>query len=763
MEISHEPSMQEYWFLMKQVTQTLSSGDVQIAEVPPPSLQPGGVLVRNAFSLISSGTERAKVELARKSLVGKAQSRPDQVMQAVRVAREQSVMAAFRKVSNRLSSLEPLGYSCAGRVIAVSPDVQDFQVGDNVACAGSGYANHAEVVFIPKNLCAKLPPQEPGQCREIGLEEAAFATLGAIALQGVRQAEPRIGETIVVMGLGLVGLLTVQLLQGSGCRVMGLDPNPKRGDIATSFGCWLVAQDPDRLIRQLRYKTGGIGADAVLLTAASDSTELMILAGEACHERAKVVVVGDIPIHVPRSPYYEKELDVRLSRSYGPGRYDPEYEDKGRDYPVGYVRWTEQRNLEAFLTLVAQDKVQVKPLITHRFDVNRALDAYQMILEESEPSLGVLLEYPLGITDAAGERHPSSWPRRTSKSAAAGKQGAIGIALIGGGNFAQDTLLPVMKSLPGVHFRSVVTRSGLRAHDIARRFSFDYSSTDLEQALADSSVQAVVIATRHDTHADFALRALKAGKAVYVEKPLVLNQQQLDEIAEFWQQTVSSGGMSPLLMVGFNRRFAPAIETTQHFLDAVMEPLVMTCRVNAGSLPPQHWLHDPDGGGGRLIGEGCHFVDLLMFLARSYPLQVFAQALPDGGLYREENVVAQFRYANGSLATLAYVANGDKRAGKEYIEIFGGGATAIVDDFRQVILRRPSQQQKVGGRWAKQDKGHRPAMQRFLGAVAKGEPSPTPLEELLIGAAATLAVVESFRTGAPVQIDSARYRMTTAK
>jgi predicted dehydrogenase/threonine dehydrogenase-like Zn-dependent dehydrogenase len=740
---------------MKQVTQTLSGGEIQVAEVPTPALRAGGVLVRNAYSLISAGTERAKVELARKSLLGKAQSRPDQVMQAIRVAQDQSLMTAFRKVTNRLSSLEPLGYSCAGKVIAVGAEVEEFQVGDLVACAGSGYANHAEVVFVPKNLCAKIPDSELGQTRALGLDEAAFSTVGAIALQGVRQAEINLGVTVVVIGLGLVGLLTVQLLRCSGCRVMGVDPNGDRRELASSLGCSGVAEGPDSLLRDLRYKTGGVGADSVIVTAASHSASLIALAGEACREKGRVVIVGDVPIEVPRSPYYEKELDVRMSRSYGPGRYDPVYEEKGRDYPVAYVRWTEQRNLEAFLRLIAEDKVQVRPLVTHRFSVDRALDAYQMVLDGSISSLGVLLEYPQHSADQSEDlRILSSSP--TQRPVGAGKTKQVGIALIGGGNFAQDTLLPALRSNPHFHLRGIVTQSGLRAHDLSRRFGFEYSATEIEQALQDSSVQAVVIATRHDSHADFAMRALKAGKAVYVEKPLAMNAQQLEEIVALWR-SAARGESLPQLMVGFNRRFAPCTTAAKKFLAGVAEPLILTYRVNAGSLPKEHWLHDPAAGGGRIIGEGCHFVDLLMFLADSRPCEVYAQRLPNGGSYRDDNVAAQFRYADGSIATLVYSANGDKRTGKEYLEIFGGGASIVIDDFRKARMQRASRRQQLGGAWRGQDKGHQAGINAFVEAVRTGGPSPTPIEEVVMSSAATLAIVESIEAGEPITVDGARW------
>jgi len=742
---------------MKQVTQTLRNGDVQIADVPVPSLRAGGVLVRNSFSLISSGTERAKVELARQSLLNKAKSRPEQVMQVLAVAREQSPWMAYRRVTNRLSSLEPLGYSCAGKIIAVGSDVEEFRVGDWVACAGSNYANHAEIVFVPKNLCVKLPQEEVGgQSRAVAPEEGAFATVGAISLQGLRQADPKLGETVVVIGLGLLGLLTVQLLQAAGCYAIGLDPNSDRRRLAASLGCGVVAEDESRLIQEVNERSSRRGADAVILTAASSESSLMLLAGEACREKGRVVIVGDVPIQIPRSPYYEKELEVFMSRSYGPGRYDRNYEEKGHDYPAGYVRWTENRNMQAFLQLVAEEKVRLASLITHRFPVEKAVEAYEMIVERREPCLGVLLEYP---TSEQGEKleDRSSIVEITHRGRppANPKFDEIGIALIGGGNFAQDVLLPAIKANAGARLRGVVTQSGLRARDIANRFGFDYCATNVEDVLADQHVHAVVIATRHDTHADFVIQALRAGKAVFVEKPLAIKRQQLEEVARFWNQAVTSCSSVPCLMVGFNRRFARLTQMTREFLSDLRVPLILSCRVNAGYLPSDHWLHDPESGGGRIIGEGCHFVDLLMFLASSPPMEVYAQALPAVESHREENLLVQFRFANESLATLLYAANGDKRVGKEYLEIFGGGATVIVDDFRHAILSRPGGRRHIRGWWSKQDKGHKAEMRAFLEAVRSGQPSPTPFQEVLRSTAATLSIVESLHSGVSIRLDDA--------
>jgi len=731
---------------MRQVTQKQGEGKIRVVEVPPPALRPGGVLVRTAFSLISAGTERAKLELAQRSLAGKAMARPEQARQVWEAVWRQGPLATWRKVSNRLEALEPLGYSCSGVVLARGEGAEDLQPGDRVACAGAGYANHAEIVFVPRNLCVKVPGAEGGM-PGVSLEEAAFATVGAIAMQGVRQAEARVGELIGVVGLGLIGLLTVGILKAAGCRVLGLDPDPARRRVARELGAEAAeAPDAPAALELAGARFGLPGCDAVILTAATASDGPVRLAGRLCRDRGRVVVVGNVGMDLPRGLYYEKELELRLSRSYGPGRYDPDYEEKGRDYPIGYVRWTERRNMEAFLALIAEGRLELRRLITHRFEIGQAEQAYRLI-SSGEPHLGVLLEYPRRAE--AGQARVIAVAPRRPRAPAAGERVAIG--LIGAGHFAQDVLIPALKASGRARLRAVATASGLTARSVAERFGFERAAAGAEPILEDPEIQAVVIATRHDAHARLAIEALRAGKHVFLEKPPATNAEQLEELAAACRAQAGAR----LLMVGFNRRFAPAVKAVGEFLAASAEPRAMHYRVNAGYLPAGHWLHDPESGGGRIVGEGCHFVDLLMVLAGGPPVEVFARALPDLGRYRQDNVAALVAFADGSLGSLHYLANGDRGAGKEFLEISSGGATAAIEDFRRTTLRRGGRVRRLGSWWRGPDKGHRAEIEAFLQAVLQGGPSPIALEEMLCSMRATLAVRESLRLGRPVRLGAA--------
>jgi len=705
-----------------------------VTEVPSPMLRPDGLLVATAYSLISAGTERAKVEVARKNLVGKALARPDQVRQVMQTARQIGLQATYQKVSSKLDALSALGYSSAGVVISVGEHVDGFSPGDRVACAGGGYANHAEVVYVPRNLCAVVSD-------DVGLDEAAYATVGAIALQGVRQASPMLGETIGVIGLGLLGLLTVQLLRANGCRVLGVDIDPARCELARQLGADAATTPTDPDVEPLAHRLNPIGLDAVILTAATSSSEPIKLAGRLSRDRGRVVVVGAVGMDVPRSPFYEKELEVRLSRSYGPGRYDPNYEEKGVDYPPGYVRWTEGRNMDAFLDLVSQRKVDVKALTTHRFPLAEAQGAYSVIQGATNgPYLGVLLDY--GLQADQIPRLSSAAPVQV-RPAQIGT-GKIGLALLGAGSFAQSMLLPHLRSNAHVRLRSVVTPSGLTARSVAEKSGFEVCGAEADVAFDDPEVCLVIVASRHNSHADLAARALSAGKAVYVEKPLGLTGEELDTVIEAY-----SSAPAPFLMLGFNRRFAPLVIALREFMSRAGEPLLMHYRVNAGYIPREHWTQDPEEGGGRVVGEVCHFVDLLLHLAGSAPVEVYAYTLPDMGRYNRDNVAATIRFANGSAGTITYAANGDRGLDKERLEVFGGGRAAVLDDFRELAMA------SGGKRTLKKsspDKGHRAEMQALIEAVRRGAPSPVPFEQAVMSMRATFAIVQAITTGKPVPI-----------
>jgi predicted dehydrogenase len=651
---------------MEQVVQHVRSRRLELAEVPEPGVRAGGVLVRNAASLISAGTEKMITDFAGKSMLGKARERPDLVRQVLDKVKKNGIAPTLQTVLSRLDQPIALGYSCAGVVEAVGSGAGEFAVGDRVACAGMGYASHAEVVYVPRNLTVAVPPA-------VSLEDAAYVTVGAIALQGVRVAEVRLGEAVAVIGLGLLGQLAVQILRAAGCRVIGIDLDPAKVALALELGAEAAVARGDDVLAAVAAFSGGRGADAVVITAATSSNDPVELAGEIARDRAVVSMVGATGMELPRKPYYEKELQLRLSRSYGPGRYDPEYEEKGRDDPAGYVRWTERRNMEEFIRLVASGQVTPSRLTTHRFPIGQAEDAYQVIQGKSgEAFAGVLLTYP--------ER--SAPPRRRVELAArALPQGTLGVGFVGAGNFARSVLLPRFSKLPGSALVGVSTATGMNAKAVGDRFGFGYATTDTSAQLADGSSAAVVIATRHSSHARLAAQALRAGKAVFVEKPLALNEAELGEVLA---AQAESGGV---LAVGFNRRFSPlAAELKGAFAPGI--PLALNYRINAGAIPRESWIHDPGDGGGRIIGEVCHFVDLCQYLTGDDPVEVFAHALggAEGGLH--DTVSISLRFAGGSIASLAYYATGDGSFAKERLEVFGGGALGVLDDFRELTLSR---------------------------------------------------------------------------
>lgn len=714
---------------MKQVLQHVRSGKLELAEVPEPAPRSSGVVVRNAASLISAGTEKMIIDFAGKSLLGKARERPDLVRQVVDKVRKDGLGPTMQTVMSRLDQPMPLGYSCAGVVESAGRGAPEFQPGDRVACAGMGYASHAAAVFVPRNLTVAIP-------EGVSFEDASYVTLGAIALQGVRVAGPRLGETVAVIGLGLLGQLTVQILRAAGCRVVGIDLDPSKVALARELGAELALLRSDDVHGALEAFTGGVGADSVIVTAAADSNDPIELAGELCRDRGIVSMVGAVRMDVPRKVYYDKELELRLSRSYGPGRYDPEYEEGGRDYPIGYVRWTERRNMQEFLRLVSTGQVTPSRLTSHRFDLGEAEKAYAIVTgEDKQPFLGVILTYPQNAP--AGGRTVQLRP-------AAPKSGKIGLGVIGAGNFAKAVLLPRIAKA-GVEMVGVATATGASAKTTGDKFGFGYATTDMDRLLADPAVHAVVIATRHGTHAGFAARALRAGKAVFVEKPLALDEEGLREVLAAQRET---GGV---LAVGFNRRFSPLVEQMKQAF-APGAPLAMTYRVNAGPIPANSWIHDPEQGGGRIIGEVCHFVDLVQHVAGDEVVEVFAINAGGYASGLHDVVTVSLRMRGGSIASVNYFSSGDKSYPKERLEVFGGGAIAVLDDFRELTISRDGKRKSV--KKLSQDKGFDEEIAAFVAAVKSGATHPIPLASLVATTRATFAMEESLRTGQPVAVDS---------
>lgn len=736
---------------MKQVLQHARTGEITVEEVPAPQLLPGCVLVRIAASVVSAGTERASTEFARKNLLQKAQSRPDLVREVISKVQRDGILSAIQAVRSRLDQPQNPGYSSAGTVIAVGEGVTDIQPGKRVACAGAGLAVHAEIACIPRLLVAQIPATDAG---EVSLDEAAFATLGAVALHGIRTSEVKLGDLVAIIGLGLLGQLTVQLLKSAGCRVLGMDIDPSRADLARQMGADAVASSA-AAFRELCLETSrGMGVDSVLVTAETPSSDPVNLAGEIARDRAVVVAVGTVGMDIERKAYYGKELDFRISRSYGPGRYDSAYEQKGRDYPIGYVRWTETRNMEAFVQLLAEKKINVGSLITHRFPIERAQSAYELIGGRTrEPFLGVVIQY----TGTADESRTLTLIRHTRAQASA-RQSQVAVGLLGAGGFASSTLIPAMKA-SGTSLVSVCAATGSHAQHAARKFGFSQCSTDDAEIIQNPEIDTVVIATRHHLHAKQVLAALAAGKNVFCEKPLCLSEEQLRAIGRAY---MSPGAEHRALMVGFNRRFAPMTVQMRAFLAPISEPLALHYRINAGYLPPDHWVNDRDQGGGRILGEVCHFVDLLMFLAGSPMIQVEAKALGSSARYSGDNVLIALQFANGSEGTISYLANGDRAFSKERIEVFGGGSTAVLEDFRRLDLVRNGRRQTTRSRWH-QDKGHRAEWAAFARHLMQSAAAAIHFEDIVCSTLATLRIDESLATGKPVAVDAPAFLRAVEK
>jgi predicted dehydrogenase len=699
----------------------------RVEDVPRPAPRSGHVLVRTLVSLVSAGTERSAAAFAGLSLAAKAAQRPDLVRQVMDKVRRDGLWEAQRAVRTRLAVAEPLGYSAAG--IVEEDGTGRHPAGTLVACAGGGYAAHAEGNLVPRNLVAAVPAG-------VSAEDAAFATVGSVALHAVRLTRGALGDHVAVLGLGLLGQLSAQLLRAAGCTVFGLDLQGTRANLAARLGCHHVATDARTLERVVRERTGDRGVDAVVIAASAPDSDPVLTAAAIARGRARIVVLGDTQLHLDRRPFYEKELRLVVSRSYGPGRYDRDYEERGVDYPYEYVRWTLGRNLAAFLGLVPQ--LRLAPLVTHRFDIGDAGRAYELLLgEKSATALGILLHYPQASAPAP----------QTVRLASIGGEATMepGISVVGAGTYARATLLPALEKLPGVRRVSLVTAKGLSAWDAGRRFGFATCSTDLEAALGPETSM-VVVATRHASHASLVQECLARAKAVFCEKPICVADDELDDLAVAY-----ANARKPFVMVGYNRRFAPLVTRLRERLAEIGRPLVLSYRVNAGAVPRQSWLHDDTEGGGRLVGEACHFVDLLGCLAGAPPRRVHAVRPGGAGEPGDaETFSALIELADGSVATLVYSADGDPAHPKERLEIVGGGAVAVLEDFRELTVTHRGRRERVRA-WGR-DKGHARALQATVAALRAGAPEPIPFEEVVRGMRAIFAIRRSLATGAPVDV-----------
>jgi len=715
---------------MKQLLQHIKNGKTVIEDVPIPTPREGMALVRVSASLVSAGTERMVVEFAEKSYLGKARSRPDLAKQTLDKAKREGILPTVQAVFNRLDQPMALGYSSAGTIVALGKNMQGFKVGQRVACAGGGFAVHAEYNIVPRNLLTPLP-------KNVDFESGAFTTLGAIALHGFRLAKPQIGENVAVIGLGLLGLLTIQLASAAGCNVLGIDLDPERIKIASALGLEAVTRQNAESASAARFATVNRGFDSIIICADTKSNDPIELAGVIARDRAKVVATGAVGLNFPRKVYYEKEISFINSRSYGPGRYDANYEENGNDYPIGYIRWTEGRNFQAMVDLMAGGKLKVESLISHRFPIEDGVQAYEVITGKKKvPFLGVLLTYPEQKTkEERNVEFPSAVHRPSS---------TVKLGVLGAGLYANATLLPVLKNNRDFELVGIASSGGLHAQHSGKKFGFQYATSSEDEIINDPNINTAAILTRHDTHSDLVVKALKAGKHVFVEKPLAINSKQLSAISKQLEKTDNC-----LLLTGFNRRFAPLIQNLKSQILNRSEPLHAYYRVNAGYIPLNHWTQDPAIGGGRIIGEACHFIDLITFLVGAPPISVNAHALPDNGKYREDNVSMTFTFPDGSIGMVDYLANGDKSMPKERLEVFCEGMVAVLDDYVSLTTVKNGKRKVTSGA---QDKGWKAEMSAFAESIRGGGEPPIPYEQLIGVTQSTFAAVESLRTQSTVKV-----------
>ncbi len=712
---------------MEILTQNLKDGKMEILEVPFPSCGKGQVLVRNHFSVISAGTEGKTVTDARKGYIAKARSRQKEVKQVIEMVKTQGVWNTYNLVMNKLEAPNPLGYSCAGEVIAVGNDIYDIKVGDFVACGGQG-AYHADIVSVYRNLCVKVPPT-------VDLRHAAFSTIASIAIQGVRQADLRFGETCVVIGLGLIGQITVQILNAAGIKAVGIDVDTIQVKAAIENGAALALNRREEGVEKIIQDfTEGIGSDAVIITAGTNSTDPVDFAGLVSRKKGKVVIVGAVPTGFARENYFKKELELKMSSSYGPGRYDTAYEEKGQDYPVGYVRWTENRNMKSFIDLLESKRVDLDKVITHTFSLENSPEAYSMILERSERFAGILIKYDFESERALKQTVETAHQIQPNSN--------VKIGFIGAGSFATNMLLPKLKGKQSLI--GVTTSRGNTSRYVADKFGFKFCTDNANELIQNSEINTYFICTRHNSHASYVLKCLENKKNVFVEKPLAMSVDDLNLIKEAYSKTNTS------LLVGFNRRFSPlTVELKKRFNPQL--PKAITLRINAGAVPKDHWVNDPEIGGGRIIGEVCHFIDLAAFMSDSKIENVHAFSIVDPDNLMD-TIVVNLEMENGSVANISYFSNGEKSVAKERIEVFCNKQIAKIDDFLSMEI--------VGGKEGNkkiklqaQDKGHEKELEVFIQALKEGKPAPISFEELYNSTLATLAVIESIKLRTSINLE----------
>jgi predicted dehydrogenase len=716
---------------MRQLIQNLRTGELRLSDVPYPLCRSKGVVVKTICSVVSVGTEKSIIELAQKSLVGKARARPDLVRRAYDKARKEGFVKVLQESLERLDEPFPLGYSASGLVVEVGAGTREFAVGDRVAIAGAGYANHSEYNFVPQNLCMRIPQRGNGEY--LGFDEAAFCMLGGIALQGIRQANLTFGERVAVVGLGLLGLLTAQILNAVGCEPVGVDIDESKCQLARQLGCEQVYADRAELLSNCKDQL-----DAVLITAAAKDNGPLVLAQEISRPRGRIVLVGVCDIELERKCFWDKELDFRVSKAAGPGLGDENYEVRGIDYPVGHVRWPEKRNMEYFLRLVARDKVDVRKLITHRFPIAEAVSTYEMLCGGNCSYVGVVLEYPNGeLPDGEAIRRLGVVSREKGSIQSSVEQSRrANVGFIGGGMFSRNVLLPNLRSIPNITLVGIATTRGMTSEHLAGKFGFQYACSDHRRILEDQSIGSVIITTRHDLHATLVVEALKAGKYVFVEKPLCLTEEELDEIQDLCETANAA------LMVGFNRRYSLHGRDMKEFFSRRREPLVVNYRVNAGYLEDSHWTQDLETGGGRILGEVCHFVDFLQYVTGSAPIRVYAEAISPTCKYgADDNLTAMIRFHDGSIGTITYTSKGTKAHPREVIEAFQDESVYCLEDFRRAMKIAGNKRQRLNLR--SQDMGYRRELEHFLFNPL----SPEDTRDCFIGMRTCFLIEKSLQQG----------------
>ncbi|GLI54139.1 MULTISPECIES: bi-domain-containing oxidoreductase [Thermodesulfovibrio] len=722
---------------MLQLIQNYRTGKLELADVPVPNVSVNTLLVKNYASLISIGTERSIIELGRKSLLGKARARPDLVKRFLDKAKKEGFLKTFQEAMGRLDNPVPLGYSSAGVVVEVGRNIHKFVPGDRVACIGAGYASHAEYVTVPENLCCRIP-------ENVNFEEASFGMLGIIAMHGIRCGKLTFGERVAVIGLGLLGLLTVQILKAYGCMVMGFDIEESKVEMARKLGLDAVSSDAEAFKNLVDKYTNGFGADAVIITAATKSDAPVHLAVDIARFRGRIVVVGVADIHPDRNELWHKELELIVSKAAGPGSLDPIYENKGIDYPLGYVRWTENRNLEEFLRLVSEKKVNLEQLITHRFPIEEAVQVYEnMMNNRGGPYVGVVLKY-------SAEREITQ--KKFKKIKETVKSSSVTMGVIGAGLFGKALLIPALSKLSDVRFHTLSTSSGINAQHVAKKYGFENVTTDYEEILNNKEINSVVILTPHRLHAKMVIECLKAGKHVFVEKPLCINEEELKEITDVYSSVMDDGKSIPFLMVGYNRRFSPHVEKLKSFVSNRKDPLMINYRVNAGFVPSEHWVHSEEEGGGRIIGEICHFIDLMIYLTNSLPIQAYADRVSGNNktIVNEDNVSIVIKFRDGSVGNIFYSSSGDKSFSRERIEVYSEGKTLIIEDFKNSYFW-------LGGRTKKfktlnQEIGYKEELSHFISVIKGSEKPKITYDEIYYSTLTTFKINESISKGTVIQI-----------